>query len=255
MASSGGNCVAYAREVTGIHLDGNASSWWLHAQGHYERGNQPSVGAVLVFKPYGGMHVGHVAVVSRIVGPREILVDQANWVRGRVTKSMSVVDASPLNDWTSVKVQYAGTHGRENPAYGFIYPRVAPASFGETIVEAQPDQKHPSHVAQIADRAKHHKDATERDEAKQAEPAKPTHRLAANKAAQDPSLDETIVEPDQKRPNHAAQLADRAKHHKDATEHAEAKQAEPATPAPRLAANEPAQRKRKTPDAKVAVMY
>ena len=141
MASSGGNCVAYAREMTGIHLDGNAASWWPHAEGHYDRGHKPAVGAVLVFKPYGGMHVGHVAVVSQVVSPREVLVDQANWVRGRVTHSMSVVDASPLNDWTSVKVQYSGTHGRENPTYGFIYPHVLPASFGETIIEPQQTAK------------------------------------------------------------------------------------------------------------------
>jgi surface antigen len=148
MASSGGNCVAYAREMTGVHLDGNAASWWPHAEGRYERGHQPLVGAVLVFKPYGRMHVGHVAVVSQVVGPREILVDQANWVRGRVTKAMSVVDASPLNDWTSVKVQFAGTHGRENPTYGFIYPRVQSASSGETIVEPQPALQ--SHAAPTA---------------------------------------------------------------------------------------------------------
>ncbi len=131
MASSGGNCVAYAREVTGIHLDGDAATWWPHAEGRYDRGHRPSVGAILVFKPYGRMRVGHVAVVSRIVGPREVLVDQANWVRGRVTRSMSVIDASPLNDWTSVKVHvpHSGTHGRENPTFGFIYPRVVPASF------------------------------------------------------------------------------------------------------------------------------
>ena len=101
-ASSGGNCVAYARELTGIRLDGNAANWWPNAEGRYERSHKPAVGAVLVFKPYGGMHVGHVAVVSRVVSPHEVLVDQANWVRGRVTKAMSVVDASPLNDWTSV---------------------------------------------------------------------------------------------------------------------------------------------------------
>jgi len=160
----GGNCVAYAREVTGVRLDGNAATWWPHAEGRYERGHLPSVGAILVFKPYGRMHVGHVAVVARVVGPREVLVDQANWVRGRVTTAMSVVDASPLNDWTSVKVlePHSGTHGRENPTYGFIYPRVLPASFGETVVEPRHDSRHP---APVADRAKHRKDRDERDQA------------------------------------------------------------------------------------------
>jgi surface antigen len=201
VASSGGNCVAYARDVTGIRLDGNAASWWPHAEGRYERGNRPALGAILVFRPHAGMHVGHVAVVSRVVGPREVLVDQANWVRGRVTKAMSVVDASPLNDWTSVKViePHSGTHGRENPTYGFIYPRVLPANFGETIVEAQSDHRHAARAARTADRptadearhgrgeaqhtkiAKaHDKDRHRHGETQQADAVKPPSRLAAD---------------------------------------------------------------------------
>jgi hypothetical protein len=130
-SAHGGNCVAYAREVTGIQLEGDAAAWWPHAVGRYERGQQPKVGAILVFKPSSHMHVGHVAVVSRIVGAREILVDQANWVPGRVMTAMSVIDASPANDWTNVKVieLQSGAHGRENPTYGFIYPRTPPANF------------------------------------------------------------------------------------------------------------------------------
>jgi surface antigen len=143
-SSHGGNCVAYAREVTGIQLDGDAAAWWPHAAGRYERGQQPKIGAILVFKPSGNMRVGHVAVVSRIVGQREILVDQANWIPGRVVTAMSVIDASPANDWTSVKVieLHSGTHGRENPTYGFIYPNGAPANFGPAIAQANAPPPH-----------------------------------------------------------------------------------------------------------------
>ena len=143
-SSHGGNCVAYAREVTGIQLDGNAAAWWPNAEGRYERGQQPKVGAILVFKPHGGMRVGHVAVVARIVGPREILVDQANWIRGRVVTAMSVVDASAANDWTSVKVieLHSGTHGRENPTYGFIYPHSPPAHLGEAVAQVETSAPH-----------------------------------------------------------------------------------------------------------------
>jgi surface antigen len=183
LASSGGNCVAYAREVTGIHLDGNAATWWPHASGHYDRGQTPSVGAVLVFRPYAGMRVGHVAVVSKVVGPREILVDQANWVRGRVTKAMSVVDASPLNDWTSVKVQFAGTHGRANPTYGFIYPRDIPTGLGETVAEAQPAPKRAAHAAPTTAHAAHHKDEPAREDARQVDPAGAKTHVAANEPA------------------------------------------------------------------------
>lgn len=167
----GGNCVAFARDVTGIELDGNAASWWPHAEGRYERGQQPKVGSILVFRPYAGMRVGHVAVVSQVIGPREILVDQANWVRGRVTRAMAVFDASPHNDWTAVRVQFGGDWGtRQNPTFGFIYPRVIPASFGETIIEPQ----HDSH--RTAEGDKHHDDKRQheakRDEDKRRQHAK-----------------------------------------------------------------------------------
>jgi surface antigen len=137
-ASFGGNCVYYARNASGISLDGNAAAWWSSARGRYERGQTPSAGAVLVFKPSGHMRVGHVAVVSRVVGPREILVDQANWVRGRVVKSMSVVDASPQNDWTVVKVLelHSRIHGRPNATYGFIYPHTPRATGGDSVIAA-----------------------------------------------------------------------------------------------------------------------
>lgn len=140
-ASFGGNCVYYARHVSGISLDGNAGAWWSHAEGRYERGRMPSVGAVLVFKPSGHMRVGHVAVVSRVVGRRELLVDQANWVRGRVVKNMSVIDASPQNDWTMVKVLelHSRVHGRANPTYGFIYPRAPRLPDGDSLLTAESD--------------------------------------------------------------------------------------------------------------------
>jgi len=147
--SQGGNCVLYVREVTGVDLSGNAGMWWQHAEGRYLRGHEPAAGAILVFKPYAGMRSGHVAVVSRVVGPREILVDQANWIRGRVVKSMSVIDASPGNDWSSVKVVelHSGTHGRENPTFGFIYPRPVRNDFDETIAAAAADHPRAIRVA------------------------------------------------------------------------------------------------------------
>lgn len=153
----GGNCVAYAREVTGVHLDGNAAQWWPHAEGRYDRGHQPAVGAILVFKAYGRMRVGHVAVVSRLVGPREILIDHANWVRGRVTKAMSVVDASPNNDWTVVKVlePRSGTHGRDNPTYGFIYTGTVPSGFDQVITDADLGSPKRHHIARSEERRAH----------------------------------------------------------------------------------------------------
>jgi surface antigen len=140
----GGNCVAYAREVTGIELDGNAGLWWSHAAGRYDRGQEPKIGSILVFKSSGHMRSGHVAVVSGIVGPREILLDHANWVRGRITKAMAAIDTSPHNDWTAVKVlgirPDAGGQ-RDNPTFGFIYPRNPPSSIAEANTDT-PDTRH-----------------------------------------------------------------------------------------------------------------
>jgi len=217
----GGNCVAYAREVTGVHLDGNAAAWWPQAEGRYERGHTPQVGAILVFKPYGGMHVGHVAVVSRVVSAREVLVDQANWVRGRVTKAMSVIDASPANDWTSVEVQYGGTHGRDNPTYGFIYPHVLPDSLGEAVTAAEPDQPHVTHAGRIAARVGRLKDVDEQETA--AKPDRAPHHVAARtNHHRYAEVHEAAAKPD------PAPLAERAKHHTDVEAQEAAAQARPA---------------------------
>jgi len=247
----GGNCVAYARDVTGVHLDGNAAAWWPHAQGRYERGHKPEVGAILVFKPFGRMHVGHVAVVSRVIGSREVLVDQANWVRGRVTKAMSVVDASPLNDWSSVKVQFGDTHGRDNPTYGFIYPATLPTNFGGAVAAAEADKPHDAHAGHVATHTKKQKDAVEPKTAEK--PDATPHHLAGH-AKPHEQRDETQIAsaPDPAPPPVAAHGAHHkthpapdkaktdaapaahqvahAKHHADASEQEAAAQPDPAPP-------------------------
>jgi hypothetical protein len=252
--------------VTGVHLDGNAAAWWNHAEGHYDRGHQPSVGAILVFKPYGGMHVGHVAVVSQVVSSREVLVDQANWVRGRVTKAMSVVDASPLNDWTSVKVQYAGTHGRANPTYGFIYPKVLPASFGETIVEPQNDRHR---ADRVADEAKAQKDQDKPEQVAEkasadhvAENAKPAKSKRERVAVRQLDPAETAKQPGLATAAKKSEPAKTVETKTAETKAAETKAAETKVaktkPAPHLAQNTPSapvQPKPKAAETQVAVVY
>lgn len=126
------NCALYARAETGVALYGAAGGWWDEAAGRYQRGHMPELGAILVFKRSRFMPSGHVAVVSGVVSPREILVDHANWYHGRVTRGMSVIDTSPDNDWTSVSVLdlASGKHGRDNPASGFVYPQTGPHEAG-----------------------------------------------------------------------------------------------------------------------------
>lgn len=123
-------CAPFAREVSGIEIRGNADTWWGQAAGRYERGNIPRVGAVVAFAATGRMRVGHVAMVSRIVGDREVLLTHANWSRpGRIETDVRAVDVSAAGDWSEVKVWYAPQGGLGTSSYpvrGFIYSDHAP---------------------------------------------------------------------------------------------------------------------------------
>ena len=68
-------CAPFAREVSGIEIFGNANTWWNQAAGRYDRGHEPRVGAVLSFASSRAMPVGHVAMVSKIISDREVLID------------------------------------------------------------------------------------------------------------------------------------------------------------------------------------
>jgi len=118
-------CVPYAREVSGVDLRGDAYQWWDEAKGVYPRTQEPSRGAVLVFAPRGTMSVGHLAVVTALDGPRKIRVTQSNWLPHRIEHNQKVVDVSPCNDWTAVRVWYEPAHAMGRtvyPTYGFIRP-------------------------------------------------------------------------------------------------------------------------------------
>jgi surface antigen len=121
-------CVPFARSDSGIELKGNANIWWNEAAGRYERGSRPEPGSVLSFSANGRMRLGHVAVVSHVVGAREIEIDHANWwgpgSRGGVTRGVPVIDVSPDNDWTEVRVSLGGGEfGSVYRTHGFIYDR------------------------------------------------------------------------------------------------------------------------------------
>ncbi len=88
---------------------------------------------MLVFKPQGSMHLGHVAVVSQVLTDRIIQVTHANWSaidgsRGKIEQNVTVVDVSPLGDWTEVKVWYDPLRDLGKTTYvtyGFIYKSAA----------------------------------------------------------------------------------------------------------------------------------
>jgi surface antigen len=133
-------CAPFAREVSGIDLHGNANTWWGQAAGRYERGTTPRVGAVLAFEATRKMRVGHVAMVSKVVSDREVLLTHANWSRrGGVETDVRAIDVSAAGDWSEVKVWYAPQGGLGTSVYpvsGFIYSGHAPSA--PTVEQQQP---------------------------------------------------------------------------------------------------------------------
>lgn len=122
-------CVPYARMVSGIGLRGDAHTWWKQAEGRFKRGQEPAPGAVMVVRGSRKTPLGHVAVVTRIMNEREILVDHANWLNNeRIHLATPVIDVSPNNDWSAIRVWY--TPGAQYgasvyPLAGFIYSEKA----------------------------------------------------------------------------------------------------------------------------------
>jgi len=126
------SCVPFARSRSGLDLRGDAWQWWDAAAGRYMRGPRPLPGSVIVLARTPRLPSGHVAVVARVVSPREIRVDHANWAsgsgRGRVARDQPMLDVSPRNDWSEVRVWYprVGDYGNTIfSAHGFITPRLA----------------------------------------------------------------------------------------------------------------------------------
>ncbi|MBM7407357.1 MULTISPECIES: CHAP domain-containing protein [Sphingomonas] len=123
-------CAPYAREISGIDIHGNANTWWNQAAGKYERGNTPKEGAVLSFEASRRMRMGHVAMVSKVVSDREVLLTHANWSRrGGIERDVRAVDVSPAGDWSEVRVWFGPVGGLGTSSYvtkGFIYSGRAP---------------------------------------------------------------------------------------------------------------------------------
>jgi surface antigen len=160
------SCVPFARNASGIELQGNAANWWHIAAGVYERGSRPEAGSVLDFRANGRMHLGHVAVVTRVINSRELEIDHANWWspgagKGGVSRGILVADVSENNDWTAVRVGlgHSTILGSVYATYGFIYDRpdrgamlgnnlppapiagVAPTSADDEVAEAMQSRR------------------------------------------------------------------------------------------------------------------
>jgi surface antigen len=124
-----GQCVPFAREASGIRIFGDAWTWWGQAEGKYDRGHAPRVGSVIVFAKTSRLPLGHVAVVSRVVERRVLMLTHANWSRqngerGHAEQDVTLYDVSDDNDWSTVKVWFRdadGLGGSIYPVQGFIY--------------------------------------------------------------------------------------------------------------------------------------
>ena len=99
-------CLHVARTL----LSRAAADWWQEAEWRYRRSQVPEAGSVLVFRRTSRLPSGHISVVSRVLSERQILVTHANWLRDHVSEDAPVVDVSPDNDWTLVRVWWPPTN-------------------------------------------------------------------------------------------------------------------------------------------------
>jgi surface antigen len=147
-------CVPYAREHSGIKIFGDAYTWWDKAEGKYPRTSLPVSGTVMVLNNYAGDTRGHLAVVRRLVSPREIRVDHANWLDdGSIYVNDPVEDVSSDNDWSVVRVfnlQTGAWGGRLYPVQGFIGTGGPPDDAGAAELVAQGSGYKPGATAYFA---------------------------------------------------------------------------------------------------------
>jgi hypothetical protein len=119
-------CAPYVRAVSGIQIWGDAVTWWTQAANIYVRSRRPAPGSVMVLLGYEDTARGHVSYVRDVVSSRLVRVDHANWMRGgEVSLNVPVMDVSPDNDWSQIRVWHVpGNYwgGRTYGTQGFIHP-------------------------------------------------------------------------------------------------------------------------------------
>jgi hypothetical protein len=129
---AGLQCVPYARRVSGVRIYGDAHTWWRQAAGRYPRSNTPAAGSVFVIRGFNNPGRGHVAVVTHVDSVRLVRVDHANWLNGgEISVGVPVLDVSPNNDWSEVRVWHIpGNYwgARTYEAEGFIHPFILHAA-------------------------------------------------------------------------------------------------------------------------------
>lgn len=129
-----GECVPFARALSGVTLVGDAHTWWAQAEGRFARAPRPVPGAVMAFRAQAEMDLGHVAVVTALVDARTVLVAHSNWDgglgKGRISLDQPVRCVSPRGDWRLVRVWHEASARLGPTAWaldGFILPAPAGA--------------------------------------------------------------------------------------------------------------------------------
>jgi hypothetical protein len=119
-------CVPYARAHSGVDIYGDAYTWWEQSEGRYRHSNQPMLGSVMMLTGYAGPNRAHLAVVKSMISSREIRIDHANWFNdGAIYVDDPVVDVSPDNDWSQVRIWNIRSQSWGTRTYlvrGFIGP-------------------------------------------------------------------------------------------------------------------------------------
>ncbi|GAA0335838.1 hypothetical protein GCM10009087_52860 [Sphingomonas oligophenolica] len=154
-----GECVPFARAASGIQIYGDAWTWWDQAEGRYRRGDVPKAGAVMVFAKTSRLPLGHVAVISRVVTSRVVMVTHANWSRfdgerGHAEQDVTLTDVSRDNDWSQVMVWYRDRDGLGSttyPVYGFIYGTPATKRVPKARPAAELTGRNPDYVGALID--------------------------------------------------------------------------------------------------------
>jgi len=154
-----GECVPFARVASGIEIYGDAWTWWEKADGHYHRGYAPSLGAVIVFARSPRLPRGHVAVISRVVDPRIVMITHANWsrvngARGHVEQDVTLTDVSRNGDWTEVRVWFRDSVGLGTSVYpvdGFIYASARQRSARNARAAPELSGSNPDYVGALID--------------------------------------------------------------------------------------------------------
>jgi len=119
-------CVPYARNHSGVNIFGDAYTWWDKSDGLYAHETRPIPGSVMMLTGYAGPNRAHLAVVRAKVSAREIRIDHANWFNdGAVYTDDPVMDVSPDNDWSEVRIWNIRSQSWGTRTYlvrGFIGP-------------------------------------------------------------------------------------------------------------------------------------